>query len=185
MTNWEIDRIGGKGIINVLMIEDDKGFARLIQEMIEKMGEGIFHFKHVDNLKKGLSVLSKEDIDVVLLDLLLPDSEGLFTFLKTFNAAPDVPIVVLSGLEDDETSILAIREGAQDFIYKGFVNRNVLIRSIRHSVERKRSSKVLTAARNILESVVDKKNAEVEELTMKLKDSEKKREKLEMQLKQS
>ena len=185
MTNWEIDKIGGKGTINVLMIEDDTGFARLVHEMIKEMGEDIFHFNRVENLEKGLSILAKEEIDVILLDLLLPDSEGLFTFLKTFNTVPDIPIVVLSSLEDDETALLAIREGAQDYLFKGIINTDVLVRSIRHSVERKRSWKILTAARDILESVVEKKMFEVDELTKKLKDSEEEREKLEKQIKES
>ncbi|MBN1574150.1 MAG: response regulator [Deltaproteobacteria bacterium] len=185
MTYWEIYKIGGKGKINILMIEDDTGYARLVKEMLDKIEESPFDFKRVENLEKGLKIISKEEIDVILLDLLLPDSEGLFTFLKTYSAAPDIPIVVLSSLEDDETALLAIREGAQDFLYKGIVNTNVLVRSIRHSVERKRSGKLLTAARDILDSLLEKKTTEIEDLKKKIEDSEKKRKNLEKKLKEA
>lgn len=185
MAYWEIDKIGGKGTINILMIEDDTGYARLIEKIITEIEGSPFKFRRVENLEKGLAFLSKEEVDVILLDLLLPDSEGLFTFLKTYNAAPDIPIVVLSSLEDDETALLAIREGAQDFLYKGIVNTSVLVRSVRHSVERKRSWKTLTAAREILESIVEKKTDEIDDLRKKLKTMEGEIEKLNTQLKEA
>jgi DNA-binding response OmpR family regulator len=168
MPHWEVGKIGGDGSTQVLLIEDDTGFARMVQKMITEIEGEPFKFERVENLEKGISRLKGGGIDVVLLDLLLPDSEGIFTFFKLREAATDVPVVVMSALEDDETAILAVREGAQDYLFKGIVNPAVLIRSIRHSIERKRNRDELKQTRADLESLLEKKDAEIADLKKRL-----------------
>jgi DNA-binding response OmpR family regulator len=168
MTQWEINKIGGKGPIRVLLIEDDTAFARILQKMISEIEGNPFVFERVENLEKGITCLERGNVDVVLLDFLLPDSEGIFTFFKIRDVAGDVPIVVLSALEDDETAILAVREGAQDYLFKGILNPRVLIRSIRHSIERKRGLEELKRTRERLEAALRQKEAELIETKKQL-----------------
>lgn len=168
MPHWEVGKIGGNGSIRVLLIEDDTGFARMVQKMIAEIEGGPFTFERVENLEKGIARLKDGGIDVILLDLLLPDSEGIFTFIKLREASDDLPVVVLSALEDDETAILAVREGAQDYLFKGIVNPAVLIRSIRHSIERKRNRDELRQTREELAALIEKKDAEIADLKKRL-----------------
>jgi two-component system cell cycle sensor histidine kinase/response regulator CckA len=168
MPHWEVGKIGGGGSTQVLLIEDDTGFARMVQKMITEIEGEPFNFERVENLEKGINRLKGGGIDVVLLDLLLPDSEGIFTFFKLREAARDVPVVVMSALEDDETAILAVREGAQDYLFKGIVNPAVLIRSIRHSIERKRNRDELRQTREDLEVLLQEKDAEIADLKKRL-----------------
>jgi len=168
MAHWEVGKIGGNGPINVLLIEDDTGFARMVHKMITEIETGPFTFERVENLEKGMERVKKGGIDVVLLDLLLPDSEGIFTFFKLRDVTEDIPVVVLSALEDDETAILAVREGAQDYLFKGIVNPAVLVRSIRHSIERKRNRDELRQTREELEALLEKKEAEIAGLKKRL-----------------
>lgn len=125
------------------MIEDNPGDARLIQEMLNEAGADRFDLKCIDRLYKGLELLSTEDFDVVMLDLGLPDSQGLDTFSKAYNQAPETPIVVLTGLDDEEQTIKAIERGAQDYLIKGRVDSQLLTRAIRYAIERKRAEKIL------------------------------------------
>ena len=125
--------------IRILLIEDNAGDARLLQEMLNDT-EGIsFELAHVGRLSKGLEHLSDDGADVVLLDLSLPDSKGLDTFLKVDAHAPQVPIVVLSGLDDTEVAVQAVREGAQDYLVKGQTNCHLLSRAVPYAIERKRA----------------------------------------------
>jgi len=168
MPHWEVGKIDGNGSIQVLLIEDDTGFARMVQKMITDIEGGPFSFERVENLEKGIDRLRRGGIDVILLDLLLPDSEGIFTFFKLREVCGDIPVVVLSALEDDETAILAVREGAQDYLFKGIVNPAVLIRSIRHSIERKRNRDELRRTREDLEALLEEKDAEIADLKKRL-----------------
>ena len=102
--------------IKVLLIEDNPGDARLIEEMLATAKGARFHLESVDRLARGLDRLGSGGIDAVLLDLSLPDSDGLDTFLKVQSRAPAVPIIILTSLDDEETALRAVREGAQDYI---------------------------------------------------------------------
>jgi DNA-binding response OmpR family regulator len=179
MTHWEINKIGATGPINVLLIEDDTGFARLLGKMITEIERSPFAFERVENLEKGIGRLGKGGVDVVLLDLLLPDSEGIFTFFKLREAARDIPIVVLSGFEDDETAILAVREGAQDYLFKGILNPAVLVRSIRHSIERKRGTDELRKTREELEAKLGTVETELTQVRKELEAARKEKKKAE------
>jgi len=95
----------------------------------------------VDCLSKGLEYPSMDDMDIVLLDLSLPDSQGLETFTKLHERIPSVPIVVLSGVASRMIAIMAVKEGAQDYLVKGQINGELLVRSIHYSIERKKTER--------------------------------------------
>ncbi len=126
-------------MINLLLIEDNPGDARLIQEYLRDVKNVEFSFQHADRLAAGLEILESSDIQVILLDLKLPDSTGLGSLEKIFNVAPHVPIVVLTGLNDETTAIKAVQKGAQDYLVKDKVESNLLVRSVRYAIERKRA----------------------------------------------
>lgn len=129
--------------IRVLVVEDNPADARLIQEMlVESDGEG-FQVTRADRLRSGLERLAAGGFDVVLLDLSLPDSQGLETFDRAKSAAPGVPILVMSGLADDTIAVQAVQAGAQDYLVKGHVDSYGLGRAIRYAIERKRTAEQL------------------------------------------
>jgi signal transduction histidine kinase len=142
--------VSGLGVpIRALVIEDNPGDARLIREMLRDAGgaHGIVELAHVDRLAPGLEHLTGQVTDVVLLDLTLPDSQGFDTFTSVRAHAPDVAIVVLSGLDDETLAVRAVQEGAQDYLVKGQVDGGAILRSMRYAIERQR----LEAARRDLE----------------------------------
>lgn len=125
--------------VRVLLVEDNPGDARLVEEMLN--GNGcIFSIQRAASVCDALSSIEpgKERPDIVLLDLGLPDEQGLQTLRRIAPAANGVPVVVLTGLRDDETGDAAVREGAQDFLYKEQLDRDRLRRVIRHAIERHR-----------------------------------------------
>ena len=132
--------------IRVLIIEDNRGDARLLKEAFQ--AEELYHFKftHKENLKEGLEYLAEGKTDVVLLDLSLPDSQGFNTFQKVSREFPETSIVVLTGVDDHELAIRAMKEGAQDYFVKGEIHDKLLVRSIRYSYERMQAKRALTKA---------------------------------------
>jgi diguanylate cyclase (GGDEF)-like protein len=131
-------------VIRVLLIEDNPGDARLIQEMLAE-AEGIrFELECVDNLSTGIDRLAKGSIDVIFLDLSLPDSQGLATLHKVLTLPMELPIiVVLTGTDDEALAAQAIRAGAQDYLIKGQIDSNLLVRAIRYAMERHQTQMVL------------------------------------------
>lgn len=123
--------------IKILLVEDNPGDALFIKEMIKDIDEK-FEVFHVTRLDESLTYLRKENFDVVLLDLCLPDSQGIDTFKVMNYNAPDLPIIILTGLKDDIFAVSAVGRGAQDYLVKGEVHSKLLARSIKYSVERKR-----------------------------------------------
>jgi len=130
----------------VLMIEDNPRDARLIREMLSEVRGALFDLKCADQLSTGLERLTAGGVDVLLLDLILPDSQGLNTFTKAYAQAPEIPIVVLTGLDDETLAVKAVREGAQDYLVKGQVDGNLLERSMRYAIERKRAEEQIKAS---------------------------------------
>jgi diguanylate cyclase (GGDEF)-like protein len=122
----------------VLLIEDNPGDARLIREMIAEDPDAPFNVNCADRLKLGLEQLSAGDTELVLLDLSLPDSCGLDTFAKVYAHSPTVPIIVLTGNSDQTVALSAVKSGAQDYLIKGRYDRELLLRSMQYSIERKR-----------------------------------------------
>lgn len=125
--------------IKILLIEDNPGDVRLIQEMLAGIKDVTFELECADSLQDGLKRLAGGDIDVVLLDLSLPDSRGFDTFARAHAHAPQVPIIMLTGLDDESVADKAVREGAQDYLIKGEVNKNLLVRSIRYAFARQQA----------------------------------------------
>ena len=125
----------------VLLIEDNPGDVRLIREMLAEAGGALYDLECADWLQTGLERLAKGGIDVLLLDLGLPDSQGLDTLgrvLAESLAAPAV-IVVLTGLDDETLAVQAVGAGAQDYLVKGQVEGNLLVRALRYAIERQRA----------------------------------------------
>jgi diguanylate cyclase (GGDEF)-like protein len=122
----------------VLLIEDNPGDARLIREMLSEGEDGLFELDCVGRLSQGLEYLSAQPAGVVLLDLSLPDSYGFDTFLKVYAHSPKVPIIVLTGHDDQTVALSAVKTGAQDYLVKGKLDRELLLRSMQYSIERKR-----------------------------------------------
>jgi len=125
--------------IKVLLIEDDPGDARLIREMLADARGDEFQLEHAGDLTRGLERLAAGGIDVILADLTLPDSQGLPTFARVRGQAKKIPIIVLSGLDDEKLALRAVQEGAQDYLVKGRVDGHLLSRALRYAIERKRT----------------------------------------------
>ncbi len=126
----------------ILLVEDNPGDARLIELMLASAGDQI-EIEWVSTLTDGLKYLQQGDFDLVLLDLGLPESQGLDTFLTAYSCAPQIPFVVLSGLDDANLGLKAVQQGAQDYLTKGRVDGEMLLRSIRYATERKRGEEAL------------------------------------------
>ena len=122
--------------ISVMLIEDNAGDARLIQEMLKEFEKDHFELTILNTLSQGVACLAENRFEFILLDLSLPDSQGLNTFLSVHSHAPDIPIVVLTGAEDEISAMQIMRAGAQDYLLKGEIDSRLLVRSIRYSMER-------------------------------------------------
>jgi diguanylate cyclase (GGDEF)-like protein len=138
----------GEGGQTVLLIEDNPGDARLIKEMLAQHSAGPFRLKSVDRLSRGLEVLSAEPPALVLLDLSLPDSHGLETFARVYAHAPKIPIIVLTGNDDQALALSAVKTGAQDYLVKGKIDPELLLRAMQYSIERKRYQEELERQAN-------------------------------------
>src|SRR6266852_2533433 len=122
----------------VLLIEDNPGDVRLIREMLAEGEDALFELACVGRLSQGLEYLATRSASLVLLDLSLPDSYGFDTFLKVYAHSPKVPIIVLTGYDDQTVALSAVKTGAQDYLVKGKLDRELLLRSMQYSIERKR-----------------------------------------------
>ncbi len=129
--------------IKVLMIEDSPGDIRLIREMFKEVGISLFELETASCLKEGLEKIKETLYDVILLDLGLPDSRGLETFIKVNVQKQEVPIIVLTGLADETLALDAIKRGAQDYLVKEQLNTGRLATSISYAIERKKTERRL------------------------------------------
>jgi PAS domain S-box-containing protein len=141
--------------IRILLVEDDNGCAVLVQAILTRVRYGAYKFRRAENLAAALQVVAQGEIDIILLDLGLPDSQGLDTFVRMHAAAAAVPIVVLSGLDDESLATTAVSQGAQDYIVKGSPDGAVLARAIRYALERCRAQQALVAEHDLLLSVIN------------------------------
>ena len=124
--------------IKVLVIEESLEYASMLQVLFETKASQ-FEPTHLNSLEKALLYLRRQATDVILMDLSLPESSGLDSFLEIHAHAPDIPIVVLTDCNDQDLAIKAIRRGAQDYLVKGEVEKNLLIRSLSFAIERHRT----------------------------------------------
>jgi len=141
--------------ITVLMIEDNLGDARLINEMIKEVTGVNIKLEHAIRLASGLERIKKGGVDVVLLDLGLPDSNGLNSVTKIFEITNTLPIVVLTGYEDDITGLKAVQMGAQDYLIKLQIDSNLLVRCIRYAIQRKKMELTLHENDQIIKALSD------------------------------
>jgi signal transduction histidine kinase len=151
-----------ESLIEVLLVEDNLADALLLREILDEVTSTRFELAHVERLNEALKRLDEERFDVVLLDLSLPDERGLETFVRTNTQAPDVPILVLTGLDDEVLALEAVREGAQDYLIKGKVDSDLLTRAIRYAIERKRAQKTLRSYAELLEERVRERTIQVQ-----------------------
>ena len=141
--------------IRVLLVEDNPGDARLLVELLRETDAGRLKLEQVVRLSTALERLSRERFDLVLLDLSLPDEQGLNTLVRAHACAPKVPIVVLTGLDDEALAIKAVRAGAQDYLVKGRVDGDLLVRSIRYATERGRALEALERREEHYRSLIE------------------------------
>jgi len=124
--------------VKILLIEDNPDHVLLIRDMLIEAENAPFDLEQVDLLSKGLTRLAQGNIDVVLLDLLLPDSRGLKSFEEINNRSPEVPIIILTALDDETLALLAVQAGAQDYLIKGRFDSGLLGRSLCYAIKRQR-----------------------------------------------
>jgi diguanylate cyclase (GGDEF)-like protein len=137
-----------EGLQRVLLIEDNPGDARLIREMLLEEPAAAFQLDCADRLARGLEALAHGEVALVLLDLSLPDSQGLESFAKVYAHSPKIPIIVLTGTDDQALALSAVKSGAQDYLVKGKIDRELLLRAMQYSIERKRYQEELERQAN-------------------------------------
>jgi PAS domain S-box-containing protein len=131
--------------ISLLLLEDNEADAYQLIEMLEDADEQLWQIVHAKRLKEALAHLNQTQFDIALLDLSLPDSRGVATIAGVHAAVPDLPIVVLTGLDDQQISLQTLAQGAQDYLVKGEITAEVLMRVIRYAIERGRILRQLQA----------------------------------------
>jgi DNA-binding response OmpR family regulator len=136
--------------ITILYIEDNSADVVLVREMLADEPNLTCVLENAPRLAAGLERLARGGIDLTLLDLSLPDSHGLETFLTLKNKASGVPVIVMTGMDDEALAVKAVQAGAQDYLVKRHLNTNLLVRAIRYAIERE---KLLASLRQALEQI--------------------------------
>src|SRR5208283_537469 len=139
--------------IRILLIEDNPGDARLLKEMLRE-ADVRFELECVDRLSSGIEKVKSVGFDIILLDLGLPDSRGLVALTRLNEIRPEAPIIVLTGHANESMGIQAVQEGAQDFLVKGQVDKNLLVRSINYAIQRKKIQGALQKSESRLRTLV-------------------------------
>lgn len=134
-TGWNIMN---RNPLHILLFEDNPGDARMIQLLLNEDSENQFIVENVKRLSEGIQFLQTRKSDLLLLDLSLPDSQGISTFIELYKHAKSTPILVLTGTEDDATALQAMQEGAQDYLVKGNITSKFLTHCVRYAVERQK-----------------------------------------------
>jgi len=136
--------------IHVLAVEDNDNDFYFIKRNLKSVESRIFHIQRAIRVTEALELLSSNQADVILLDLSLPDSTGLATFYEMYEKHPDIPIIILTGLNDSEVGLQAVQNGAQEYITKGELSSHLFISIISHAIER---NKLLQKLENALKEV--------------------------------
>ncbi len=142
--------------IHVLLVEDDFRFVALLEAWLEATSEAVgkrqgmsLHLQHVGDLAAALFRLGTAPFDLVLADLNLPDSHGLATCERLLNHTAGVPVIILSGIDDEDLAIQAMGKGAQDYLVKGSLDEQLLLRSVRYALERSKLQRELEQMRQV------------------------------------
>ena len=138
----------------VLLVEDNPADAVLIKEYLNGSGPNEIDLQWVDRLATAVQTLEEKHIEAVILDLVLPDSNGFQTFEKVHKRFPHIPIIILSGFGDATLATRAVRSGAQDYLVKGLIDSRSLHRSINYAIERKRAQEALQESQRALETLM-------------------------------
>ncbi len=154
--------------MKILLVEDNLADAELLQEILSGFGEEQFTFAHVWRVSEALKQLAKTEFDLVLLDLSLPDSWGLETLMQVQTQAPTIPVVILTGSQDEEQAIEAVRKGAQDYLLKGQLVGALLVRAIHHAIERNRTLEALRRSEERFQTLAAELDLQVQERTRQL-----------------
>ncbi|MDD3619432.1 MAG: response regulator [Desulfobulbaceae bacterium] len=125
--------------LSVLIVEDNPGDVLLIREYLSDRQDARYDITEVDTLEAAIDLITNREFDVILLDLTLPDSMGLDTVRTVMTISPDTAVIVLTGLQDENTALQAVRYGAQDYLEKQFLAPAMLYKSIIYAIERKRA----------------------------------------------
>jgi signal transduction histidine kinase len=141
--------------LNILIVEDDMGDTKLLHRLLHQSALPISDVKCVERLDTALGLLGKGDFDVVFLDLDLPDSRGIDSVGAVNAKAPDVPIIVLSGLDDAKMEVTAVQKGVEDYLVKGQVDSNLLARAVRYAIERRQARRIVDRKQKHLEAIFD------------------------------
>ncbi len=141
--------------IKILFIEDNPADALLVKKLLGKITTEKFDLVETELIEEGLNYLKKGDFDLVLLDLSLPDSWGLNSVKEVKQIAPKIPIIVLTGIEERVNALAALREGAQDYLIKGSISADLLVKSIHYAIERQQNAEKLRRSEARYRGVVE------------------------------
>jgi PAS domain S-box-containing protein len=158
-------------VLNILLVEDNPGDVRLLQEILRDASSVRCQITPAMSLAAAIQQLSPVEavcFDVILLDLSLPDSQGLASFLSLHRRAANIPIVVLTGSDDETLALTAMQQGAQDYLIKGQVDSNLLLRSIRYAIERERTEAALRQTKIELERRVIERTRDLQHTNQQL-----------------
>lgn len=152
----------------VLVIEDNMGFAYFIRDILTRQVSERFQVHEAGTLADGLAVLSKTEVDIILLDLGLPDSTRIETFSRIHSRYSRIPVIILTVLDDDEVAFKAVRAGAQDYLIKNRTDKDLLIRSIHYAIERQHAE---NAIRDLSARLLDLQESERRRIARDLHDT--------------
>jgi len=142
-------------LTKILLVEDNPADAHLLKHFLAKVRGQYFEVVPVEKLVLAIAKMRAETFDAILLDLSLPDSQGLKTVVQMNSAAPNVPIIVLTGLDDEETAVEALRDGAQDYLVKNEIKQSLLVRAINYAIERKQMLEKVRASETRYRDIVE------------------------------
>ncbi len=154
--------------VNVLLIEDNEEHVQLLRQLLATSELTTFQLYVAGDVASSLELLKDAAIELILLDLTLPDSDGLETFIRVIEAAPDLPLIVLSGINDVALAVETVQLGAQDYLVKGHVDNHLLVRSMQYAIERKRVQLQLKRINDTLEIRVRERTAALIQANTKL-----------------
>jgi PAS domain S-box-containing protein len=141
--------------LKILIVEDDVVDRMLLHKLLSQSALPISDVKFAESIDTAIGFLDKDYFDVVFLDLGLPDSQGVDSFNAIYAKTPDVPIIVLSGQDDEETAVKVVKKGGQDYLVKGQVDSNLLNRAVRYAIERMQTRKILGEKQKNIEAIFD------------------------------
>ncbi len=142
--------------LSILLVEDNPADADLLMDSLtQDDGSSVWQVRHVERLSEALQALEQQPVDVVLLDLSLPDSQGLGSITRLQAVVPHLPIVMLTGRDDTQIAVQAVAQGAQDYLVKGQITTSLLTRALRYAIERTQNLKQLQASEHRFRAVFD------------------------------